>query len=218
MTVSIVFAGLALLHLLFFVYSRVALRTDSWRQLFLSLLLFGLVYDNLALALGNIVVGTGMFQIISLPRFIFHATILPFLTLFSLSTMQAAGVPASRNAVTVGIAFVFTVLGLSYGIFHDVAALQLGPVENYGHWRMTNLSGQPPFATIATNIVAIIMGALVWKARGPYWLFAGAALAFVLNTLAAPHPWSFISSNLTEVVFVFCLLKSEISLSGSRIN
>lgn len=214
MIISIVFASLVLLHLSLLIYGRAAIRTASYRKLFLYLLLLGLIYDNLVLALGNMLVGTDIFLLISLPRFVLHATILPFLALFSFSTMQVAGVPFS-DKVRIPV-FAFTALALGYGLFHDVLGLDLGPVEKYGHWHMTNLAGGPPLATIATNIIAIIMGALVWRAKGPFWLFAGAVFAFVLNTLAAPHPWSFISSNLIEVVFVFCLLKGEISLGRSR--
>lgn len=218
MTVSVVFAGLVLLHITLLLYSRGIIRTASWRRVFLYLLMCGLIYDNLVLASGNIMstpgmFPAGMFQAVSLPRFIFHAAILPFLTLFSLSTMQVVGVPASRNAIIIGAGVVFTGVALSYGMFYDVAGLKLGPVENYGHWRITNMEGHPPFATIATNIAAIIMGALVWRAKGPFWLFAGSGLAFILNTLAAGHDWSFISSNLVEVMFVFCLLQSERSLA-----
>ena len=216
MGVGIIFSGLAGLHLFMLFYGRVKISVKSYRSVFLFFLLFGLVYDNVLLSLGNILVGTDMFHIASLPRFILHACVLPFLALFSLSTMQFVNVPLSRNKVIVIPTYAFTALALLYGVFHELPGLELGAVEDYGLWRMTNMNGGPPLATIAVNIVAIIMGAFVWRVRGVAWLFVGALFAFVLNTLAAPHAWSFVASNMVEVVFVFCLLKNEIAISPLR--
>lgn len=213
MIVSAVFASVAVFHILLLRHYMSAIRIASFRRLFLCALLLGLIYDNSVLALGNVLVSTDIFSAVSWPRFILHVIILPFLTLFSLSTLQIVNPVLGRNKGLIGFAFVFTALALVYGVLHNALGLELGPIESYGHWRITNLAGSPPFATIAANVVAIIFGILVWKSKGPVWLFWGAFLVFILNSAAGPQPWSFISSNLTEVLFVFCLVQNEKALA-----
>ena len=212
MMIGFLFGAFALLHILMLTYGIKHIKPPSFRKVFLFALLFGLTYDNTVLALGNVLVETSVFTAASLPRFLLHALVLPFLALFALFTMQAAHVKLSHHKFTIIAVYIFTSAALLYGVVHELPGLHLTPIENYEHWRMTNAEGGAPLATIAVNIAAIIMGALVWRAKGPYWLFAGALSAFVINTFSAPYAWSFITSNMAEIVFAYCLLRSEIAL------
>jgi len=207
--VSYIFIGFALTHMVLLAQSFKTLSEFNVRVLFLRVLLCTLTYDNIALALGNTANGTSWFTELTTMRFIFHATVLPFLTLFCLSTLGAVKAPIANNTLFRGFAFLFTAAALIYGVWHEVMQLELGVIESYGHYRMTNLSPNPPFATIATNILTIIMGAMLWRAKGPRWLFSGAFIIFLLNGALASQPWGFVSGNMAEVLFIVFLLRNE---------
>jgi len=212
MSVGFIFAVIVAIHVCLLTYSFTIKTIPRLRRIFLTFLLFGLLYDNTVLALGNILVDANFFKAVSLPRFYLHVIILPFLTLYCFSTLKAVNAPSARGAGMAICVYVITIGALAYGLYETTHALQLGPIDTYEHWRMTNLAGTPPYATIFTNIVAIILGALLWKSKGPPWLFLGAFVVFILNSIAAPYIWSFISSNITEIFFVFFLLKTEKAL------
>lgn len=213
MVLGVVFTVYVVLHLLMFGYGFVKTHKFSWRGLFLAVLLLGLIYDNSILALGNYLVSTDYFVSVSLPRFILHATILPFLILYSFSCMKGANVPISQHKISLAIAFVLTGIALIYGIWVEILGLELIAIETYGHWRMTHAHGGAPIATIASNALAIVAGMFVWRTSRIAWLFIGSLVIFVMNMVAAGHEWVFLTSNLAEVIFVFFLVQNEMALT-----
>jgi len=209
MDLRFIFIGYALVHLVLLAQSFKTLPEFNVRILFMRVLLCTLTFDNIALALGNTANGTDWFVPLTTMRFIFHASVLPFLTLFCLSTLGAVNAPIAKNTLFRAFAYLFTASALVYGIMHEVLQLEIGVIEYFGHIRMTNLSPNPPFATIATIMLTIIMGALVWKAKGPRWLFSGAFIIFLINGGLASQPWGFVAGNTAEVLFIVFLLRNE---------
>lgn len=175
----------------------------------LRFMLFGMFYDNLVQGIGNWFIDASWYEAANVPRFVLHSAVLPFLTLFALSIMRAAGVKLATNPVVTGFCVLFTAGALGWGLYHEVYMLELGLKSAMGVMKMGSLSGLPPIATILTNILVLPMAAAVWKVSGWKWFFLGALFIFLLNGATGAQPWGFLVGNFAEVVFVLCLLATH---------
>ena len=203
----LLFFALVDLSLLAWTFARGEL--GSPRLWLLRMLLLGMCYDNLVQGLGNWFIDADWYAPANVPRFVLHSAVLPFLTLFALSIMRAAGVKLALNTVFTGFCWLFTAVALAWGLYHEVYMLELGPRPTMGIMKMGSLSGLPPIATIATNILVLPMAAAVWKVSGWRWFFLGALFIFLLNGATGAQPWGFLVGNFAEVVFVLCLLATH---------
>ena len=95
----------------------------AFRLWFLRFMLFGMFYDNLVQGLGNWFIDAAWYEAANVPRFVLHAAVLPFLTLFTLSVMRSAGVNLAANKLFSGFCWLFTLAALGYGIYHEVFLL-----------------------------------------------------------------------------------------------
>ena len=198
-----------LLHLGFIAWTFTFDGRASARLWFLRIMLFGMAYDNLILILGNTGVGTDWYVAANYPRYILHAGVLPFLTIFTLSGMQVSGVELARRRWFINFCWLFTAAAWTYGMWHEVLLLQLEPAQFLDHKRLVRVSRIPPLATIATNVLILPMALAIWHRAGWPWFFLGALFIFLLNGGTGSRPWGFISGNGAEVIFICCLLLSE---------
>ena len=198
-----------LIHSTFLAWSFTFDGPTSPRLWFLRALLLGMAYDNLVLMLGNMGVGADWYEAANYPRFVLHAGVLPFLTIFSLSTMQVCDIALARRPAFVGFCWVFTLVALGYGLWHEVLLLELEPTEVMGHMRLVSTSDLPPLATIATNLLILPMALSLWRRADWPVFFLGALFIFILNGGTGAQPWGFIAGNGGEVIFVCCLLLTE---------
>jgi hypothetical protein len=181
----------------------------SARLWFLRVMLLGMAYDNLVLMLGNLGVGSNWYLIANYPRFLLHAAVLPFLTLFALSAMRVCELPLAARAGFRRFCWLFTFVALGYGLWHEVWLLGLEPTEVMGHLRLVSVSDQPPYATIATNLLILPMALGLW--RRAHWpvFFLAALFILVVNGGSGGQPWGFLAGNGAEVIFICCLLITE---------
>jgi len=203
----LLFFALVDLSLLAWTFARGEL--TSPRLWLLRMMLLGMCYDNLVQGLGNWFIEADWYAAANVPRFVLHSAVLPFLTLFGLSIMRAAGVKVAANVFMVGFCWLFTAAALAWGLYHEVFMLELGPKSAMGVMKLGSLSGLPPIATIVTNILVLPMAAAVWKVSGWKWFFLGALFIFLLNGATGAQPWGFLVGNFAEVVFVLCLLATH---------
>ncbi len=200
----------ALLHLalLAWTFNRgVAVPARLW---LLRLLLMGMCYDNLVQGLGNWFMDASWYAGANTPRFLLHASLLPFLTIFGLSVMRDAGAALAHNLAVVVFCWLFTLAALAWGLYHEVYLLQLGPKPALGVLKLGNVSGMPPIATILTSLLALPIAASVWKASGWRWFFLGALFIFVVNgATGGSKPWGFLAGNFAELLFILSLLATE---------
>jgi hypothetical protein len=182
----------------------------------LRLLLTGMAYDNLMQGLGHWFIASSWYEPANIPRFLLHATVLPFLTLFALSVMRSAGVGLARKPVFTALCWLFTLLALAWGLYHEVFQLELEPRAVLGVDKLVSTSGLPPVATILTNIVILPMAFGVWRADGWHWFLSGALVIFILNGATGSQPWGFVVGNFAEVVFVLSLLATDSHYSRAK--
>ncbi|MEP1472362.1 MAG: hypothetical protein ABJK20_02340 [Halieaceae bacterium] len=175
----------------------------------LRFLLLGMLYDNLLQGVGNWFIEASWYAAANVPRFILHALVLPFLTLYGLSVMRSAGVTLAGNHFFSGFCWLFTACALVWGFYHEVILLELGPKSVFGVSKLGSVSGMPPVATILTNILVLPMAAAVWRVAGWPWFFLGALFIFLVNGATGGQPWGFLVGNFAEVVFVVSLLQTH---------
>ena len=85
------------MHLGFLAWSFSFEGHASMRLWFLRIMLLGMAYDNLMLVLGPLGVGNDWYVAANYPRYLLHAGVLPFLTIFTLSAMQVTRVPLAEK-------------------------------------------------------------------------------------------------------------------------
>ena len=175
----------------------------------LRLLLLGMCYDNIVQGVGVWFIDTPWYEGANVPRFVLHAAVLPFLTIFALSVMRDAGVALARRAGFFAFCWLFTVACLGWGLYHEVFLLQLGPRSVAGVVKLGSVSSLPPVATILTSALLLPMAALVWKCSGWRWFFLGSLFIFLVNGSTGGQPWAFLAGNFAELVFIVSLLATD---------
>lgn len=206
---NLLLLAFAVLHAALLAWTFAGGDLRSPRLWLLRLMLLGMGYDNLVQGLGNWFIDSSWYEAANVPRFVLHAAVLPFLTLFGLSIMRAAGIALARNRLLIGFCWAFTAAALAWGLYHEVYLLELGPKSALGVEKLGSLSALPPIATILTNIVVLPMAAAVWKTSGWKWFFLGGLFIFLLNGATGAQPWGFVVGNFAEVVFILCLLATH---------
>lgn len=201
------FFSLCALALLLWTFARPA--DSSWRLWFLRCMLFGMCYDNVVVGVGNWCIDEDWYLPFNVPRYFLHASVLPFLTLFGLSIMRAAGVKAAKGRFLTNFCFVFTACALGWGLYHEVYLLELAPTSVMGMMKLKSVSSLPPIATILTNVLVLPMAAAVWKTSGWKWFFLGSVFIFLLNGSTGGQPWGFLAGNAAELIFMLCLLATH---------
>jgi hypothetical protein len=207
--VNLLLLFFALLDLLLLVGTFILRDARSLPLWLLRFMLFGMFYDNLIQGIGNWYIDAPWYEAANVPRFLLHVCVLPFLTLFGLSIMRAAGVGVAHKSALTVFCWVFTASALVWGFYHEVMLLQLAPRPALGVMKLGSVSSLPPIATIATNILVLPMAAVVWKVSGWKWFFLGAAFIFVLNGATGAQPWGFLVGNFAELAFMLCLLATQ---------
>ena len=107
---------------------RLLPRSRRAGSVFLVLVLFGLFYDNLILALGNAIGPGPLLHALSLPRFVLHQIFLPWIMVSAFEHVQRAGVPwAQRREARTGI-WVGSAALMIAGVLTRLVGLNLQPV------------------------------------------------------------------------------------------
>lgn len=199
----------ALLHGVLLLWTFREGNSNSSRLWLLRFLLLGMCYDNLMQGTGNWFIGAHWYEAANYPRYALHATVLPFLTLFGLATMQLAGVQVASKTWCVWFCYLFTIAALGWSLYHEVFLLELAPKTALGVQKLAAVSTLPPIGTILTNLLLLAMAAAVWRRSGWRWLFLGALAIFLLNGATGARSWGFVVGNFAELIFIVCLLATE---------
>ena len=206
---NLLLLGFALLQAALLAWTFIPGPNNPARLWLLRFLLLGMCYDNAIQGLGNWFIEAPWYEGANVPRFLLHASVLPFLTIFGLSVMRDAGVALARRPLVIAFCWLFTIASLAWGLYHEVYLLQLGPKPALGVMKLGSVSGLPPIATILTNVLLLPMAALVWKSSGWRWLFLGALFIFLVNGATGAQPWGFLVGNFAELVFIVSLLVTD---------
>ena len=182
--------------------------TNLQRSAALALLLIlgGLFYDNLILALGNLLGEGDLLFYLSLPRFVLHQLLLPWLiwVVYVLLRARGHGWAASSRARTGALLLSLIVVVL--GVATRLVGLELAPTVLDGVVRYAAVGTVgPPLVSIVSVGLAGVAGLLIWRRSGWPWLFVTVALAFLAEALPSPALKRLLGSG-AEVALMISLL------------
>ena len=200
------FLIIGLVQLAIAIYGTLQTRKHfNWASVFVLAVVYGLAYDNLAVAAGGALEAGSTLRAINLPRYWIHALLTPLMMVAALRALRAFGVGfASRERWhrIIGVA-AGGLIGL--GAWTDIINLDLRAVTEAGVTRYVNhfefLPG-PPIPAVATIVVVLVFGAILWKATRFAWLFIGALIMFA----TAPMVDNLLAQNVGEIAFAGALV------------
>lgn len=211
---SIFFLLYALAHIALFGWAlRLFLQHRHPATVPLLIVLFGLIYDNAVLASGAWIGHGEILDRLSVPRFFMHAFGTPLLMLSALGLVRRSGADWARRGVVAGGLVALTLAMIAVGVEADLLRLDLVAKEQAGVISYGNAStAGPPIAPVATIVVLIAAGMVVWRRNGGLWLLAGAVAQFVA---AAIGDAIVIAGNLGELALLAGLIVTDARLSNS---
>ena len=195
----IVFALAAAAHL-YMLFRVLRLRLGA-PEVIVAFLFTALAFDNLVLLFGDLVLGTGSFEIASWARYGAHVAVLPFLVQAARMVAVRANVVSAGNALVNVAAWVAVAAGIAWGIATELVGLVLVEAELLGHVRLVSADAHPPLATILTNIIVLGFAIAIWRRSGWPWAFAGTLMIFVVNGASAGSDWGIVAGNIAEIGF-----------------
>jgi hypothetical protein len=158
----------------------------SWLNALL-LVTFGLIYDNLVLAMGSLI-GEGPFlEGLNGMRYWFHAFFTPLLILFSWTAIRMTGIHWLKERTGFILAGVLTVAMIIAELVQNTLGLKLESARNYGvlSYEAAGSHG-PPIMIIGVTIVLLIAGIILWKKLKWKWMAAGVILMGIGSAVPIP--------------------------------
>lgn len=160
--------------------TRLYRRQRSWYCFIALVVMYGLAYDNLAIAVGRWLGEGAWLKTLNLPRFVIHALITPLLTIYAFGVARRAGLGWAQSRLAHSLACLFATGLMVLGAYTDIVRLQLEPERFQDTLRYVNAATHgPPIPAILTIMVLMGIGLLVWRKTKWPWLFAGSLVMFV---------------------------------------
>ena len=196
---TLLFAAAAVVHSAFLIDTfRRPAGAAEW---LIRALLFGLVADNLILALAGTALGESWYVSVNEFRYLWHAFALPLLLPAGVLIAQRAGVEWAQRRGAIVAAYLLAGAGIAAGFVLEVAGIEFVQKTLFDHTRLVSANNAPPLVTIATNFLLVFVAAGIWRASGWRWLLAGAGFILVVNGATGAQAWGIIAGNLSEIVF-----------------
>jgi len=171
--------------------------------LILFLVLAGLLYDNLIIAIGSFIGENSLLKLLSAGRFYIHAFFTPTMIIFGFGVLRKAGVKWALGKTAHIIFCVFTTLLIALGVYTDILQLDLQTKVVGDTLRYVNEGGikGPPIPAILTITFLIVAGISLWRSTGWMWLAIGSILMFIAAGMGMGD--LFYIGNLGEVILSF---------------
>ena len=126
--------------------------------LLIILVTFGVFYDNLILSLGN-ALGVGSLLLgLSVPRFVLHQLLLPWLIYAAYEQARAAGHRWANQRWSAWIALALTLVVIAFGVLTRLVPLKLEPEVMAGVTRYVAVGtvGPPLVSILSIGFVGIV--------------------------------------------------------------
>ena len=191
------------------------------RRLSTALLLavtFGVFYDNLILALGNVLGAGDLLWALSLPRFVLHQLVLPWiiLAMVELARQAGQGWAQPRGAFWGGV--ILSAVVMLAGVATRLATLTLAPAVMDGVVRYVaeGVSG-PPIVSIVSIGFAGVVGLGFWRTNRWPWITVAVVLAFIGESIP-DEAWRRAVGSAFEVVLMAVLLLTQQRVDNGQLE
>jgi hypothetical protein len=184
-----IYALYSLIYLLLFLWGlklSIKYRFSSWMNVLLFVT-FGLVYDNLVLAMGSII-GKGSFlEAMNSLRYWLHAFFTPLLILFSWEAIRETGIRWMKGRTGFILAGVITVSMIIAELIQNTIGLKLEPAQKYGVLSYESAGSHgPPIMIIGVTLALLLAGVILWKKLKWKWMAIGVILMGIGSALQIP--------------------------------
>lgn len=211
---NVIFAVVGLVQLGIAIYGTQKVRKFfSWYAVLVLIVVFGLAYDNLAIASGSLFGAGALTKALNAVRFWVHALFTPAMMIAAFGALRMTG---SSFAQSKGWHIVICVLAtalIMLGSYTDVINLNLVLEQESGVLKYVNdfefLKG-PPIPAVVTILVVMAFGIVMWRNVKWAWLFVGALIMFI----AAPMASMPVFQNIGEIAFAAGLVTTMIRASS----
>ncbi|WP_091664167.1 hypothetical protein [Alteribacillus iranensis] len=172
----------------------------------LLLVIVGLIYDNVVIALGSSIGEGALLQQVSYARYWIHAFFTPTLILFAWSLSWKLQLPWAHRMYGKAFSFLLTIAVILYELLVTLRGLELEPNWENGvlTYESTAAEGIPVMVVVVTLFIAMTGVFLIKKFRFP-WLLIGTAIMIGGGIAGAVFP-DFPMMNGLEFIFIVSLL------------
>ena len=208
---NIIFIIVGLIQLGIAIYGMREVRKHfSWYALLVLIVVFGLAYDNLAIAMGAFLGEGSLTKILNAPRYWVHALFTPAMMIACFGALRMMGSKFAQSKTWHIIICSFATILIVLGSYSDILHLTLEPLAENGVLRYVNtfefMKG-PPIPAVLTIIVVLIFGVMAWRGFGFKALFIGSLIMFLMAGAAATMP---LAQNIGEIAFATGLTLTQI--------
>jgi len=220
---SAIFLVFAVIHFSIWVWGW-TLWAKLGRPWSLFLIVFGgslLAYDNIRIGSGRFIGEGELLQMLTVPAFVWHWTLLPLLVIAAGSIARDAGLEFAQKKWVMG-AFCVVAVGMSALDIPKALDFDLYPACVADTVRYTTnvsaealcspdgvvVEGGPGAALVAilVNVIVLAVGIVLWVRRGWPWMAAGAGVMFIAAGAFASSPWSLPIANFGEIFITLGLI------------
>jgi hypothetical protein len=181
----------------------------NYYALLVLIVVFGLAYDNFAIAAGGFVPQGDLLKWLNAPRYWVHALVTPAMIIAAFGALRMTGSKFAQSKTWHGVFCVLATALIALGSYTDILNLTLEPTTEAGLTRYVNtfefLKG-PPIPAVLTVLVVLIFGGVLWRNAKFPWLFFGALIMFgAAGVTGMP-----IVQNIGEIAFAAGLVVTQI--------
>jgi hypothetical protein len=178
-------------------------------SLLIAAVIFGLVYDNLILALGIWMQEGALLYALSVPRFALHQLVLPWLILAAFDQGRRAGIGWAQSPRGRTAAIIFSALVMVAGVLTRMVGVTWEPTVMDGVTRYVaeGVVG-PPLVSLLSIGFATVVGFFLWRKLGWPWLALAGLLVFIGEGVPIEAVKRVLGSG-TEVLFMAIMLFLE---------
>jgi hypothetical protein len=185
------------------------------------LVTFGVFYDNLVLAIGALAgdaIGPGdALLALSVPRFVLHQLVLPWLVYAAWDMGRQAGHAWAAARWARPLAITLSVAVMAGGIATRLVGLQLEPEVADGVLRYVAVgTAGPPIVSIVSIGFAGLAGLVFWRRDRWPWIVVAAVAVFIAEAFPDEAVRRAIGSAF-EIVFLAVLLVTQLRLDTGRL-
>jgi len=181
----------------------------SWYALLVLIVVYGLAYDNISIALGAYIGEGTLTKALNAPRYWVHALFTPAMIIASFGALRMTGSKFAQSKTWHIVICVFATALIALGSYIDIINLNLVPVHNGDVLKYVNnfefLKG-PPIPAVLTIVFVLAFGVVMWRNVKWPWLFVGSLIMFV----AAPMASQPLFQNVGEIAFAAGLVTTQI--------
>ena len=191
-------------------------RTRRIGTFFIILVTLGVGYDNLILSLGNTLGAGPLLLGLSVPRFVIHQLVLPWIIYAGFEQAKVAGHRWANRPAATWLVLAFILLVTLLGILTRLLVLELVPEVMDGVTRYVAVGAVgPPLVSILSIGFVGFVGLLLWRRNGWPWEFLAAVLVFVGE--GVPVEWVRRGlGSAFELLFLAVMLVTDLWLSEKR--